>query len=47
MRFVFKLELYSIMYCCAKIKIDHADTKMSIEFEISLTSLAIDNKTCF
>jgi hypothetical protein len=45
MRFVFKLELYSIMHCCAKIKIDHADTKMSIEFEISLTSLAIDNKT--
>ena len=47
MRFVFKLELHSIMYCCVKIKIDYAETKMSVKFEISRTCLAIDNKTCF
>jgi hypothetical protein len=45
MRFVIKLELYSIMYCCAKIKIDHADTKMSIEFEISGPPVSSTNKT--
>jgi hypothetical protein len=33
--------------CCVKIKIDYAETKMSVKFEISRTCLAIDNKTCF